>query len=222
MGVLKNIADSHQICVLVVHHLRKMADKDDPFNMISGTNGIMGCSDTILLINKKTRDAKEATLHITGRDIEANDLVIEFDSTFLYKWRLVGTVEEQNARNNRKEYEADPVVKTIKGLLAENPTGFQITAGEFSAKMPNHAGEYYSANSVGMAFKKLSKKLYDYDKIIHSTGDTKTRKHSFTKQVATPATTATNATLATIATDKPEEALSLEKTMEGVLQNAKS
>jgi RecA-family ATPase len=69
MGVLKNIADVHQLSVLVIHHLRKLADDADPFNMISGTNGIMGAADTIFLICKKTRADKEATLKMIGRDI---------------------------------------------------------------------------------------------------------------------------------------------------------
>jgi len=217
MGVLKNIADTHQLCVMAVHHLRKMPDKDDPFNMISGTNGIMGCADTIFVITKKSRESKEAVLHTTGRDVESSELVIEFDSTFLYKWKLVGTLEEQKAKDSRAEYDSNPVVKTIKALLVGNPEGFRITAGDFAAKMPEHAGEYFTPNAVGMAFKEWSKKLYDYDKIIFTPGDTKTRIHSFKKQAATLATVATTATLATIATD---DELTLENLTEGVLQNA--
>lgn len=200
VGVLKNLADTHQICVLVVHHLRKMKDDADVFNMISGSSGIMGASDTIFVINKKTRESKEATLHITARDIEANDLIIEFDGTFLYKWRLVGTAEEQKARNARREYEGDPIIKTIKGLLTENPNGIQMTAGQFVAEMPNFSGDMVSATSAGMAFKKLSQELYRYDGIVYSPGDTKTRRHSFIKQGATSAKGATPATSAEGAT----------------------
>jgi len=201
MGVLKNIADTHQICVLVVHHLRKMKDDADPYNMISGTSGIMGSADSIFLINKKTREAKEATLHITSRDIEASDLVIEFDGTFLYKWRLVGTAEEQAARNARRDYEADPVVKTIKGLLEEYPDGFQMTAGGFVAEMPNYSGELLSATSAGMAFKRLAQALYRYDGIVYMPGDTKTRRHSFKRQGATGAEVLPPATGAVAATE---------------------
>jgi len=201
MTVLKNIADTHQICVLVIHHTRKMQDKDDPFNMISGTTGLMGAADTIFVINKKTRETKEATLHIVARDIEANDLVIEFDGTFLYQWRLVGTAEEQKATNERKAYEADPVVKTIKSLLAESSSGFNMTAGQFTAEMPNHCGEIISAGSAGMAFKRLAQQLYYYDKIIYTPGDTKSRRHSFKRQGATLAKDAIPATNAKGATD---------------------
>ena len=39
IGVLKVLADTHRIAILLVHHLRKMND-DDPMNMISGTTGL--------------------------------------------------------------------------------------------------------------------------------------------------------------------------------------
>ena len=204
MGALKAIADTHQICVLVIHHLRKMTDKGDPYNMISGTNGIMGAADTIMLINKKTRDAKEATLHVIGRDVEAADMVIEFDGTFTYKWRLVGMLAEQQAREARTAYDNDAVVKTIKGLLAKNPDGLQITASEFLLEMPNFSTGTASPTSIGIAFKNVSQQLYQYDKIIYTPGDTKTRKHSF-RQGATGASPATSATGATSATDTQME-----------------
>ena len=42
LSVLKNLADSLQIAILLIHHTRKCCD-NDPFNMISGTTGISGC-----------------------------------------------------------------------------------------------------------------------------------------------------------------------------------
>ena len=43
-GALKALADRNGICLLVIHHLRKMAD-DDPFNRLSGTNGLAGAAE---------------------------------------------------------------------------------------------------------------------------------------------------------------------------------
>lgn len=55
VGGLKAFADKYGIAVLLVHHLRKMADDSDPFNRISGTNGLMGASDTALVLTKEKR-----------------------------------------------------------------------------------------------------------------------------------------------------------------------
>ena len=41
---LKSFSDRYGICLLVVHHTRKM-EAEDSFDMISGTNGLLGAAD---------------------------------------------------------------------------------------------------------------------------------------------------------------------------------
>ena len=43
VGKLKEIADLNNKSVIVIHHLRKMPDPNDPFNEIAGTSGIDDC-----------------------------------------------------------------------------------------------------------------------------------------------------------------------------------
>ena len=47
---IKRIADEYNIAVLLVHHLRKLKDSDDPFNEVSGSTGIIGAADTNYVI----------------------------------------------------------------------------------------------------------------------------------------------------------------------------
>lgn len=54
IGVLKALADRHRIAVLLIHHLRKMND-DDPMNMISGTTGLSGATDSNFVLRKSKR-----------------------------------------------------------------------------------------------------------------------------------------------------------------------
>ena len=42
---IKRIADQYNIAIILVHHLRKMKDSDDPFNEVSGSTGITGAPD---------------------------------------------------------------------------------------------------------------------------------------------------------------------------------
>ena len=42
---IKALADRHKIAVLLIHHLRKAPDSD-PFNMVSGSTGIIGAPTT--------------------------------------------------------------------------------------------------------------------------------------------------------------------------------
>jgi len=69
MSALKMIADEFKIGIVVVLHLRKFEDPDDPFANISGTNALGGCADTMLVL-LRSRQSDQATLHITGRDVE--------------------------------------------------------------------------------------------------------------------------------------------------------
>ena len=64
---LKSFADAYGICLLVVHHTRKQK-ADDAFDMISGTNGLMGAADGAFLLQKEKRTSNAATLEVSGRD----------------------------------------------------------------------------------------------------------------------------------------------------------
>lgn len=68
IGVLKTLADRHRIAILLIHHLRKLND-DDPMNMISGTTGLSGATDSNFVLRKNKRGENTATLYCTGRDI---------------------------------------------------------------------------------------------------------------------------------------------------------
>ena len=75
---LKRTADELGICLLLVHHTRKQADSDY-MNEISGTNGIAGSADTLMVLKKKQRNSCNAVLSCTGRDIEDRELTLHFD-----------------------------------------------------------------------------------------------------------------------------------------------
>lgn len=64
---LKAFADEHGICLLLVHHTRKQ-QAEDKFDMISGTNGLLGAADGAFLLQKERRTSNTATLDISGRD----------------------------------------------------------------------------------------------------------------------------------------------------------
>ena len=69
IAALKALADEMQVCLLVIHHLRKMPDAD-PMNRLSGTNGLSGAADGTLILAREKRQDGLAILTATGRDIE--------------------------------------------------------------------------------------------------------------------------------------------------------
>ena len=93
-GAFKAIADKHKVAMLLVHHLRKQNDHD-PFNRISGSTGVSGAADTLMILDKKERNATTALLSCTGRDIAQQELELEFDKTN-FVWRKVSDSKERD------------------------------------------------------------------------------------------------------------------------------
>lgn len=132
LGLLKELADSLGICLLLVHHTRKSGDEADPFNCISGSNGIAGSADTQWVISRQKRMTAEADLHITGRDVNAETLRLEFSSDTC-RWTKLGTGRELSERRSLDEMERCPVCRTAWALTQEGP--WQGTMGDFSREM---------------------------------------------------------------------------------------
>ena len=131
LGVLKELADRHRIAVLLIHHLRKLND-EDPMNMISGTTGISGATDTNLVLKKGMRSGSTATLYCTGRDIEYQELTLEFDQD-AHVWKLVSGGEPA-------EEPHDEVLRALSAFLTERRE-FTGTATELAEALGPYGRE---------------------------------------------------------------------------------
>ena len=92
---IKRIADGFNIAILLVHHLRKLQDSDDPFNDVSGSTGIISAADTNFILRRK-RSGNAATLLVSGRDVEYQELTLQFNDLV---WELV---ERKNSEDIHK------------------------------------------------------------------------------------------------------------------------
>ena len=113
MGVLKTLGDRHRFAILLIHHLRKLND-DDPMNMISGTTGLSGATDSNFVLRKNKRGENTATLYCTGRDIAYRELSLEFNVEN-HVWNLLGDNCEQAGPFN------DRIVVLLSALLRAQP-----------------------------------------------------------------------------------------------------
>lgn len=75
---IKRLADHYGVPILVIHHVRKDRSASDFLEMVSGTNGITGAADTILVL-ERPRGQADGVLHITGRDVDETDHALSFD-----------------------------------------------------------------------------------------------------------------------------------------------
>lgn len=83
--VLKELADHDHIALVVVHHLRKQSDRD-PFLKVSGTTGLTGAVDSTMVLDKDRLASDTAKLYITGRDVEYQELTLQFRNCV---WRCI-------------------------------------------------------------------------------------------------------------------------------------
>lgn len=182
VGALKAFADSHNVALLLVHHLRKMKDDGDPFNMISGTNGIMGAADTTTVLTKEKRGDSNATLSVVGRDIESNDTVLQFNKETCH-WENLGDADWFAEQQARREYQESPIVRTVKKLLEQSPEGWSGTAQQLleAGRFISHTSLAPSPRDLSGKLKGLSKSLLDYDGIIYErkSNGSGGGKHSF-------------------------------------------
>jgi len=85
-GQLKRLADDFGISVIVLHHLRKMRDEEDPLNEVSGTTGLTGAADTIITL-RRARGKVDGILRVTGRDVDEQEIALNFHEGV---WTSVG------------------------------------------------------------------------------------------------------------------------------------
>ena len=122
---LKRLADDCGICLLLVHHTRKQ-QADDKFDMISGTNGLLGAADGAFLLQKEKRTDGSAILDVAGRDQQDQRMYLTKD-----RERLVWELE-------RLETEPwveppDPVLEAVAALVTADRPTWGGTATELAA-----------------------------------------------------------------------------------------
>ena len=111
VGKMKQFADKHGVCVLLVHHTRKQ-QAGDRFEMISGTTGLLGCADGAFLLQKEKRTDLSATLEIVGRDQPDQKLHLIRDSEKLL-WLLDHTEAEL------WKQPPDPLLEQINSVIGD-------------------------------------------------------------------------------------------------------
>lgn len=75
-AALKAQADAHPgLAVVVLHHDRK-ANAEDFVDSVSGTHGLAGAADTIIVLCRR-RQSPEGSLKVTGRDVPENEYALK-------------------------------------------------------------------------------------------------------------------------------------------------
>ena len=126
---LKPFSDKYGICLLVVHHTCKL-ESEDSFDMISGTNGLLGAADGAFIMHKKKRTDNEAVMDIVGRDQPDQELTIEFDRERCV-WKF------KKAEMELWKQPPNPLLEAINNFLTEGKMEWEGTPTELVSQLPD-------------------------------------------------------------------------------------
>lgn len=126
MSKFHDLAKEKSIAILLLHHTRKMQSSDQ-MDRVSGTTGIAGAADTILLLTRK-RHSSKASLSIMSRMVIDKEIALSFDENC--GWVYNGDAVEVQQTTERQE---------IFDLLmnSEHPLGPTEIAEELRKKRVN-------------------------------------------------------------------------------------
>jgi hypothetical protein len=88
---------SELIAILVITHLRKGGDGDDPIEKISGTLGLSGGADAFLILDGNSNGQ---TLYGRGRDLEEFTKAVRFNRETC-RWEILGEAAEVKRSDER-------------------------------------------------------------------------------------------------------------------------
>jgi hypothetical protein len=121
MSMLQALATELGIAILVIHHQRKL-DSEDPLDTASGTTGLTGGGDSVLVI---ASDGQGITLHGRGRDLEDIEVAMSFDKT-TGRWSVMGNAQEVRRSESRSAI-LDVLLKATEKSMT--PTEIAILTG---------------------------------------------------------------------------------------------
>ena len=122
---LKALADRYGICLLLVHHTRKQ-QSDDKFDMISGTNGLLGAADGAFLLTKEKRTGNAACLDVSGRDQPDQRLHL-FRNEETLAWEL------ERVETELWKAPLEPLLEQVSAFLSSAGKDWAGTPTELSA-----------------------------------------------------------------------------------------
>lgn len=163
-SALKAVADKHSLAMMVVHHTRKMTD-EDIMNTVSGSSGITGSADSIWVLKRASRGVGDATLTVTGRDVEFRELKLTLRDC---RWNLI----ERTSDEELEERDVPGCVLRVLEFMNVREEGFWsgsvgelIEAAEVSGVTTATFGKFLAQHSVFMRLRGIA-----YSKKHTSTG----------------------------------------------------
>ena len=145
--------------LLVVHHTRK-AQSPDFVESVSGSQGVTGSADFVLLLSRK-RHQDDALLSVTGRDITEAEYALTTDGGL---WRLDGTSLVDAGKVAETRRHTQDLGDRAQDVLAFVNAGVCTRAADVAEKLsitPDQARVYLNRLASSGRINKLGRGIYN-------------------------------------------------------------
>jgi len=148
LSALQMLAGKHRIAVVAIHHTSKRENPEDPFDLVSGTTGLTGAADSILILRKETGQA-DAMLYGRGRDLHVFEKAMAFEKE-RGLWSVLGDAEvfrcSELEAKILKVLDAEEGLrpKEVGDLIGEKPGSVKATLHRMAktGRVKNTGGKY--------------------------------------------------------------------------------
>ena len=168
---LKEYAEKNHLAIVVVTHTTKMIHLEDDMANVSGTNGVTGAADAVIVLSKEKRMDKEAKMFITGRKVRQSMHNIQFNDEDC-RWRYMGIAEigdrdQREQENKEREYMNSKIREAVIQIAREdNGDTWKGRAGDLIEKATNFGiGIRESNKEIGGFLNKMQGMFMDVDGI---------------------------------------------------------
>lgn len=124
LAPLGDIAREYGVSIVVIHHTRKQ-ESEDPLDLISGSFGLSGSADGVLVL-KRAHGQTDAALYVTGRDFDSQELALRWEAS-VCGWKIVGEAGDLYLGKERREIIA---LLKMEGPLTPKQTAARLKRNE--------------------------------------------------------------------------------------------
>ena len=125
---LTDLSSKYNIAIVVIHHLNKRQNSEDPMELISGTTGLTGGVDSTIVVKRK-RGENQAVMHLYGRDMEDTDIALDFTGG---SWVWLG-----NEKQVRMSEDRQAIIDFLKTTPDQKPNDIAKTLGKNQSTIRN-------------------------------------------------------------------------------------
>ena len=196
ISFLHKVALAEGISIIGVHHTNK-SNSNDPFDRISGSNGVAAGADQVITLYREKRESTETFMNIDGRFFPSRTDVVRRDPE-TNRWQIIGSRDATEEERRRSEFYDNPIAKTVLHHIEEaeelndqdTPGDWLVSTKEFIDAVRSETGAHVgTVVSVGKKVSALKDAFEEFECIQFESKRTRNERRFYFFRMADPAGT---------------------------------